>query len=125
MESFVYMAKLTELPDVFLKRFIREDVRDRDALEWSRRPEKLHYRIAHNAPHVFFDECKDATAEFDPDETVMLLCGKRVQEVEFSEAAERLGSGVGLFIVSEDGSRFIAEMEYVKWGRADKFAGSC
>lgn len=99
------------LPDQFVQRFVRKEMRDRVAHEWEKKPDKLHYRICDQADEVFADNFRGGHADFGGDEVVLALSGSRTQEVRFFEAERYLGCGDGVLIVAADGSRFLAETE--------------
>ena len=71
------------LPEQFLNRFIRKEMRDRAAHEWKKKPSRLHYRICHKVTELFKDQYKNRHAEFRGDETVLFLCGSETELIPF------------------------------------------
>lgn len=111
------------LPDRFLQRFVRKEVRDRVAHEWKQKPDKLHDRICHHADELFADYLRGGHADFGSDEIVLVLSRQATKEISFSEAERHLGCGDGVLIVSTDGSRFLVETESGKGHPYEIYAG--
>lgn len=115
---------MASLPDHFVQRFVRREMRDRVAHEWEKKPDKLHFRICHNADALFADSFRGGHADFGSDEIVLALSGSTTKEIPFSESQKYLGCGRGVLIVSTDGSRFLAETESGKDQPYEIYAGS-
>lgn len=99
-------------------------MRDRVAHEWEKKPDKLHYRICHQADRVFADNFRGGHTDFGSNEVVLVQSGSQPREIRFSEAEKRLGCGYGVLNVSTDGSRFLAETESGKHHPYEVYGGS-
>ncbi len=115
---------MSTLPEQFLKKFIRKEMRDRVVHEWRKKPAGLHYRFCYKATELFNDQYKNGRAEFRAEETVLLLRGEETHLIPFSEAEQYLGTGYGVLIVELNGSEFIAETGTEKGDPSETSAGS-
>jgi hypothetical protein len=96
------------LPEQFLTRFVKRDMRERVAHEWVKKPDRLWGRICHHMETLFDDKYCGVEIALDKESRVFVLPGED-QPIRVAEV-EGIGSG-SLLLVAVDGSWFYAETE--------------
>ncbi len=110
---------MIEIPKEFLDRYVRKAFRERFSHEWKSKPGRLNSRICHFSDELFKPEFKHDQYDyskicFKDDEGVLILGSAYVDKIKYCEAKVFLGRGIGVLIISIDGTKFIAETESMK-----------
>jgi len=100
--------------EAFALRHVVPEFRQRFVHEAMQKPGKLHGRICHRIHEVFPDHCRGGAPPFQPDDECIPITGSGLEPLKsytWQEVERRALRGLGLLVVSADGTEFYAETE--------------
>jgi hypothetical protein len=109
------MKNRSELLEKFAANHVQRKFRERFVHEAMNKNGKLQSRICHAIGDVFTDSYRDGSCPFDADDLCIPITGTGVDCFEayrWEEVQRKATPGLGLLVVSPDGSKFYAETEH-------------